>query len=72
MIKALIILGMVLLFGGLMLWARSWEKARYNGGLCTGCGHPWRYFDTDSQGGRGYKCDGCRRGTWVSYWGIDG
>ena len=54
----------------LMFYARHREKVDYNGGKCR-CGTPWRYFDTDSQGGRGYTCDTCGKGTWVSYWGID-
>ena len=70
--EILIISGVVLLFVSLMFWARAREAAEYNGGLCVGCGEPWRHFDNDSQGGRGYTCDGCGRGTWVSYWGIDG
>ncbi len=65
-------IGGILLIVGFMFWARSREKKAYNGGNCIGCGKPWRYFDTDSQGGRGYTCDPCQRGVWVSYWGIDG
>ena len=40
-------------------------------GKCPDCDAPWRYYDTDSQGGRGYTCDTCPRGVWVSYPGID-
>ncbi len=63
---------LALAFGALMLWARSREKAAFNGGDCPDCGTPWRHFDNDSQGGRGYTCDTCPRGVWVSYPGIDG
>ena len=69
--KTLAILGVILAFGALMLWARSREKGAFNGGDCPDCGTPWRYYDTDSQGGRGYTCDTCSRGVWVSYPGID-
>lgn len=56
----------------LMFWAKGREKRAYNGGFCPACRVPWRRYDTDSQGGRGYTCDSCPRGVWVSYWGIDG
>ena len=70
--ETLIILSVIVFFVGLMLWAWSREKASYNGGYCTCCDRSWRKFCTDSQGGRGYKCDTCGHSTWVSYWGIDG
>ncbi len=54
-----------------MNWAKSREAAVYNGGFCTECpGSPMVRFDTDSQGGRGYRCDNCQRRIWVSY-GVD-
>jgi len=55
----------VLLVGGIAFgWL--WENRRWNNGTCRECGQPWGYFDTDSQGGRGYKCAGghCE---WMSY-----
>lgn len=36
---------------------RHYEKSEWNGGKCKECGGIWYAFDTDSQGGRGYKCD---------------
>ena len=68
---ALIGIGWILVMIGGMGWAREREKSAYNGGNCTGCDAPWRRFDTDSQGGRGYTCNDCGRGIWVSYRGID-
>ena len=46
------------------------EKKAWNGGFCPACRRKWRYFDTDSQGGRGYKCDTCLRVVWIS-WPVD-
>ena len=31
------------------------EKHTWNNGICRNNGLPWEYFDTDSQGGRGYR-----------------
>lgn len=41
------------------------ERHKWNNGICKETGEPWVYFDTDSQGGRGYKSRDyvC----WVSY-----
>lgn len=47
------------------------EKKGYNNGRCPRCGDPLDYFDTDSQGGRGYYCDYCGYTTWVSYRIVD-
>lgn len=47
------------------------EKKEYNNGRCRQCGKVLRYFDMDSQGGRGYCCDGCGYHTWVSYKTVD-
>ena len=53
-----------------IIWGYFSEKASWNNGICTETGEPWVYFDTDSQGGRGYKSgDYCT--TWISYPGID-
>ena len=56
---------------GLTFIGYRMEKKSYNGGNCPDCKASWRYYDTDSQGGRGYTCDTCPRGVWVSYPGID-
>ena len=47
------------------------ERKAYNNGKCPKCGLKLRNFDTDSQGGRGYMCDNCGYGTWVSYNCVD-
>lgn len=45
------------------------ERRVWHGGICKETGRPWEYFDTDSQGGRGYKSgDYC---CWISWPGID-
>ena len=45
------------------------ERRRFNNGVCKSNGIKWEYFDTDSQGGRGYIAgdEVC----WVSWPGID-
>ena len=59
---------MIAAFSLLAFYARSLEKRSWNNGFCK-CGGKWIYFDTDSQGGRGYKCDvpSCQYGVWISY-----
>lgn len=47
------------------------EKKSFNDGKCIKCGSRLRHFDTDSQGGRGYKCGKCSYHTWVSYNCVD-
>lgn len=36
---------------------RNLEKKRWNHGYCPECGLKWIHYDTDSQGGRMYRCD---------------
>ncbi len=58
---------LALLVSGL-IWAITSESRAWNNGLCAKYGEPWVHFDTDSQGGRGYKC---RDATiWIS-WPVD-
>jgi hypothetical protein len=45
--------------------ARNSEKKVWNNGICAEYGEPWRHFDNDSQGGRGYKCRD--QFCWISY-----
>ena len=54
-----------------VVWAREGEKKLWNYGWCPSCHSRWMQFDTDSQGGRGYKCV-CNpvRRIWISY-GVD-
>ena len=42
------------------------EKNEYRKCKCK-CGGDWEYFDTDSQGGRGYECNKCGRVIWISW-----
>ena len=55
------------------LAGRTIESYNWNKGKCRKCGGDLVYFDTDSQGGRGYRCKtpGCGRAVWISYNGID-
>lgn len=46
------------------------ERKHWNRGVCRKCAGRWLYFDTDSQGGRGYKCEGGHT-VWISYPWID-
>ena len=46
------------------------ESKSFNSGLCPKCNTKFKHFDTDSQGGRGYKCNN-QHYTWVSYPWID-
>ena len=48
-----------------MIWQRSNEIRWWNGGICKDTGEPWEYFDTTSQGCRGYKSGAVY--TWISY-----
>lgn len=45
------------------------ERREWNNGICKQTGQPWRYFDTDSQGGRGYNSG--QYYIWISWPGID-
>lgn len=47
------------------------ESINFNKGFCSHCNTKIEYFDTDSQGGRGYKCPLCGRMVWVSYGFVD-
>lgn len=47
------------------------ERKDFNNGICPLCGTNLRYFDSDSQGGRGYCCDNCSYRTWVSWNTVD-
>ena len=67
-LTAIGIIFLILLTGSLI--GALWERHDWHGGRCPACGHPWRYFDTDSQGGRGYACDGCEKTIWIS-WPVD-
>lgn len=52
------IMGSVVLFIGIgIIWARKQEKKNWNKGICPYCGKPWMHYDTDSHGGRMYRCE---------------
>lgn len=51
--------------------ASHFEAKAFNNGWCKECGSRLRHFDNDSHGGRGYTCDHCGYGTWVSYNRVD-
>lgn len=51
------------------IWAWRHENKLWNNGVCLQTGEYWRYFDTDSQGGRGYRSG--EYVAWISSPGID-
>lgn len=46
---------LLIIIGSIMV--RRSEIKHWNNGYCKECGLPWKQFDTDSQGGRMYRCD---------------
>ncbi len=50
----LLLLGLVLIAIFIALGVVH-ERAVWNNGVCAKNGLAWTYFDTDSQGGRGYR-----------------
>lgn len=64
-------LGFLIVFGAITIFAWFHERGEWNDGICKKCGNPWIYFDTDSQGGRGYWCEHCKNVTWISWPFID-
>ena len=62
----LICLPLLMMVGG--IWGYFSEQRRWNNGISPS-GKPWRLFDHDSQGGRGYT-DGTFY-CWISWPGID-
>lgn len=67
-------ISVIILFiiGGLCICSYTGEKRDFNDGVCKFCGSKLYHFDTDSQGGRGYVCDNCRKHwCWVSWKKID-
>ena len=45
------------------------ERRTWNKGICKENGIKWVYFDTDSQGGRGYKAGNIK--CWISWPRVD-
>ena len=66
----IIITILVTLFVAGVLLGIMLEKNNFNNGVCPYCNKKLKNFDTDSQGGRGYKCE-CGYHTWVSYKCVD-
>lgn len=66
MFTAIVMTPVLLFFAAMICWAINMEKKDWNGGHCP-CGTRWRHYGNDSQGGRGYKCDACGDGIWISY-----
>lgn len=62
MIPGIVILAMMLVGG---IWNDRIEKRKWNGGICAASEKPWKWFDYDSQGGRGYT-DGAGSYLWIS------
>lgn len=54
----------LMLYGS--VWAYRTDKKKWNNGICIQSGQPWKCFDMDSQGGRGYD-DGRGNSIWISY-----
>ena len=67
-ITIIAIIGIGFLMVSLGIWL---EKRDFNNGICPHCGNKLYFFDMDSQGGRGYKCEKCYYHTWVSYKTVD-
>jgi len=67
------VIGVVVGFGvmGFMIAGAVWqcfnERRDWNDGICPRCLTPWRSFDVDSQGGRGYNCETRCSSIWVSW-----
>lgn len=61
-------IGFIALMVAGAIWAYNREKRIWNNGLCARYHEPWVQFDTDSQGGRGYKCRDIH--IWIS-WPVD-
>jgi len=61
----------IIVFSIIVFLAWFFERMQWNDGICGNCNNPWVYFDTDSQGGRGYKCKNCGNVVWISWPFID-
>lgn len=66
----IILIIMTIIFIALVIMGIITEKRDYNKGICKICGEELKFFDTDSQGGRGYICPN-NHTVWVSYPLID-
>lgn len=58
---------LTLIFLIVIVWlAINSEYKEWNNGVCKKSCKPWKHFDNDSQGGRGYT-DGQGNYCWISY-----
>lgn len=70
----MIVLLLIILIVAVIVWCLAvsvFERKVWNNGKCPKCGEHWEYFDTDSQGGRGYKCPKCDHVLWISSHNVD-
>jgi ssDNA-binding Zn-finger/Zn-ribbon topoisomerase 1 len=71
MFSILVVLGVIgIIVLGTIVVLRL-EKEDWNGGICKDCGTPWVRFDTDSGGGRLYKCKCPDNFIAISWWFDD-
>ena len=61
----------LIVFIGICAFIFSDQKKRFNNGECPECKLRWNFFDSDSQGGRGYDCKRCGKTIWISWPFID-
>ena len=59
----------IVLMGIIVIFSYNMEKRAWNSGISPE-NEEWRYFDTDSQGGRGY-IDSKNNVVWISWSVID-
>ena len=71
MSTVILVLSILLAYAALLIIAIHSERKWFNNGICPKCGARLKYFDTDSQGGRGYTCEKCNYCTWVSWNTVD-
>ena len=65
---------MIILFTMLIIayvFSYTKERRHFNKGQCLICDKRFSFFDTNSQGNRGYTCRTCGYTVWVSYNSID-
>lgn len=62
-----IVLALILTF--FIVWS---ERKKFNNGICSKCNTQWIYVETDSQGGRWYRCN-CEANNiiWITFPGAD-
>lgn len=61
--------GLIILIVIALTFSYYQEKSDWNNGICKESGKKWVYFDTASDGSRGYT-DNTGNHIWVS-WGVD-